>query len=198
MSEPVTHTDASVEAIREQLAKLEKFMARRFDEISMEINATAQQLDMAEQDIVGRFSGIMQTLSSISYSGTGDTAANAGVELEAVIVHTEQAATKIMDSVDKINARFAKKDDWVNAQTRFHMIEDSKRDLQSIMLACSFQDLVSQRIRKALESLNLIEEKLTTTLDQLGIPVHVSEEDTFKMAEANRGASQADIDALFN
>lgn len=44
-----TEDDSSFDkdAMRQQLAAFEKFVARRFDEISMEINATSQLLDMA-------------------------------------------------------------------------------------------------------------------------------------------------------
>ncbi|HEY8963712.1 MAG TPA: hypothetical protein VIN59_04530, partial [Alphaproteobacteria bacterium] len=86
----------------EKLAKLETFIARRFDEISMEINATAQQLDMAEGGIASRFSEVLTVLSAVSHSGAGNTAANAGVELEAVIADTDNAATSIMDSAARI------------------------------------------------------------------------------------------------
>jgi len=195
---PPSGHDPCLDAMREQMARLEKFIARRFDELSMEINATAQQLDMAEQDISTRFGDIMKTLSAVSYSGSGDTMANAGVELEAVVAHTEQAANKIMDAADRINRRFYTRDDWADPQTRFHMIEDSKRDLQQILLACSFQDLVSQRIRKTLEQLNLVEERLSSTLTELGIPIQMTETNPAELVQASRGATQAEIDALFN
>jgi len=38
--------DSDNDALSTQLAAFEKFVARRFDEISMEINATSQLLDM--------------------------------------------------------------------------------------------------------------------------------------------------------
>ena len=46
----------TVDHIALQIKALEKFMARRFDEISMEINAATQLLGMAEDGIGERFS----------------------------------------------------------------------------------------------------------------------------------------------
>ena len=46
--------------IKDQIDTLERFIARRFDEISMEINATSQQVDMAETGITSKFSEILE------------------------------------------------------------------------------------------------------------------------------------------
>ena len=78
-----------IHAMKEQMDGMERFVRRRFDELSMEINATSQQLDMAEEGLAGRFSEVLSVISAISFSGNGLTAANTGVELEAVITDTE-------------------------------------------------------------------------------------------------------------
>ena len=72
-------------------------MARRFDEISMEINATSQQIDMNEDGMGKRFSEILEILGAINYLGKGESAANTGVELQSVISDTENAANTILD-----------------------------------------------------------------------------------------------------
>src|SRR5690606_39054363 len=78
-----------ISGLQNQLALMEKFVARRFDEISMEINATSQQVDMAEEGITQRFTDIFQALEALAYQGDGKTAANTGVELDAVLKTTE-------------------------------------------------------------------------------------------------------------
>ena len=101
-----------------QLQAIEQFMARRFDEISMEINATSQQVDMAEEGIITRFSEILEILHAVSYSGDGKTPANAGVELDAVVDMTEEAANKILDAAGRINTKIHSEEDWDNKDAR--------------------------------------------------------------------------------
>jgi vacuolar-type H+-ATPase subunit I/STV1 len=95
--------------VHQSIEELRTFVARRFDEISMEINATSQLLDMAEEDASKRFGEIFETMQAISHKGDGLTPANSGVELEAVVAETEQAANTIMDAVDIISVGIAEK-----------------------------------------------------------------------------------------
>lgn len=184
----------SEKATLERLAKLETFIARRFDEISMEINATAQQLDMAEGGISSRFSEVLTVLSAVSHSGGGNTAANAGVELEAVIADTDDAATKIMDAASNISD-FVQKGEQDPALAAEYLIA-IKAEVENIFMACSFQDLTSQRIRKTLENIQTVEDTLNDTLEKMGIEVEVHEKEA--IAKETRVTSQDDIDALFN
>lgn len=57
-----------------------------------------------------QFGDILQILGAISYSGDGKSQVNAGVELEAVIEDTENAANTILDAADRIAARIGKED----------------------------------------------------------------------------------------
>jgi chemotaxis regulatin CheY-phosphate phosphatase CheZ len=189
----------NIELIKCQLFEMQSFFARRFDEVSMEINATSQQLDMAEGGITGKFSEIMQILMAISYSGEGATAANAGVELEAVIGDTEDAANRILDAADRIANRVHTAGRWNDEMSREQMLEETRSDVQEILMACTFQDLTGQRIRRTLDSLQLIESRLSSTLEKLGIDVDkVSEQGAKQEIEKNIAHSQADIDALFS
>lgn len=181
------------------LKALETFVSRRFDEISMEINATSQQLDMAEEGIGSRFAEIIETLAAISYSGSGDTQANTGVELEAVIEDTETAANTILDAADRIAVRVQENvDDWANENTRQKALDAIRNDVQEILLACTFQDLTGQRIRKTLENLHLIESRLSSTLKKVGIDVNPAEEIIAQKIQSESGVSQDDIDAMFS
>ena len=49
----------AVSNVSQQLNAIETFVKRRFDELSMEVNATAQQVDMAEEGIASRFAEIL-------------------------------------------------------------------------------------------------------------------------------------------
>jgi chemotaxis protein CheZ len=186
-------TPAELKQLVDKLDTFETFVKRRFDEVSMEINATSQQIGHVENDIAGQFRDIMGVLAAISYKGDGTSQANAGMELEAVIHDTESAANNIMDAADRIAQRLSAKEsiaqDGVTSAIR--------ADVQTILLACTFQDLTSQRIKKAIENLQSIETRLSSTLEKMGIKPDISGADIIIKANETR-QSQADIDALFN
>ena len=183
----------AVTGVSTQLEAIETFIKRRFDELSMEINATAQQVDMAEEGIAKRFTEILEVLHAVSYSGDGTSSANTGVELEAVVEMTEQAANKILDSADRIADRLQESEKWEeDKQARTQNLNDISEDVEKILMACSFQDLTGQRIKKTLENLKSIEGRLSTALEKMGIEVHPDITD-----KVEKASSQDDIDALF-
>lgn len=189
----------TMSSMQEQLITMEKFVRRRFDEISMEINATSQQLDMAESGLENRFSEILSSMSAISFSGNGLTAANTGVELQAVIADTEEAANRILDAADRMSNRLLDESQFADEKSRSEFLLSMGSDIQDILMACSFQDLAGQRIRKTLESLQIIEEQISTTLGELGIEVKNDPlAGGVRDSTENHAHSQADIDALFS
>ncbi|MCB1783120.1 MAG: hypothetical protein KDI13_03925 [Alphaproteobacteria bacterium] len=184
----------AMEALNAQLGAMEKFVARRFDEISMEINATSQQVDMAESGITTRFAEILEILGAISYHGSGNSAANSGVELEAVIEETEDAANHILDAADRIMDYVTSDEDWNDPKTRDSVRERIQGDIQEILMACTFQDLTGQRIRNTLNNLHQIESRLSATFEKLGIKV---KPDQSHIAEkVQKASSQDEIDVL--
>lgn len=181
-------------SLADKLAVMEKFIARRFDEISMEINATSQQVDMAEDGISRRFAEILETLSAISYHGDGHSAANTGVELEAVIEDTEQAANTILDAADRISNYLDEEHNWCDLTESNAIKNKIKADIQEILMACTFQDLTGQRIRNTLDNLHQIENRLSSTFERLGIKVKVDQSHVEE--KVRKASSQDDIDAL--
>ncbi len=187
--------------IKDQIDTLERFIARRFDEISMEINATSQQVDMAETGITSKFSEILDVIHAISYKGDGTTPANAGVELDAVVDMTEDAANRILDAAGRIAGTIGQENNWDNESSREQAIKKVNQDVEEIFLACSFQDITSQRIKKTLENLKSIEDRLGGVLDKLGIKLTADERgsgDKSTLIDESSVASQDDIDALFS
>jgi len=186
----------TVDLMASQMDALQTFIKRRFDEISMEINATSQQVGMVEDGIGKQFGDILEILGAISYSGDGKSQANAGVELEAVIEDTENAANTILDAADRIAVRIGK-EDWAQTECREKALADIRHDVQEILLACTFQDLTGQRIRKTLENLAMIEARLSGTLERLGIHVTPSADDIARLTQGEHRVDQSDIDAMF-
>lgn len=186
----------AVDTVALQIKAMEKFIARRFDEISMEINATAQQVDMAEDGIIRRFSEILETLGAISYSGNGRSAANSGVELQAVIDDTENAANRILDAADRIVDYVSNDTNWNEPDKREILRNKIQNDIQEILLACTFQDLTGQRIRNTLNNLHEIESRISSTFERLGINITPPAEAIEH--HIHKAANQAEIDALLN
>ena len=186
----------TVDTVNSQLSTLETFIARRFDEISMEINAASQQFDMAEDGIIKRFSEVLELLGAINYSGDGNTAANQGVELEAIIADTEKAANNILDASDRIIENLDNDEAWEDKDKLSDVRDSIRTDVQEILMACSFQDLTGQRIRNTLDSLHGIEERLQTSFERLGIEVKPNKDKI--QNKVKDGSTQGDIDALFD
>lgn len=187
---------SAVHNVTDQLGAIEQFIARRFDEISMEINATSQQIDMNDDTMKQKFSEIFEVLKAISYSGDGSTAANAGVELDAVVDMTEQAANTILDAADQISQDIQKSKDADSEEDRKVLLESVNAHVEEIFMACSFQDITGQRIKQTLENLRMIEDRLGSTLEKIGIQVNDVKAEDHK-AIANKLSDQDAIDDFF-
>jgi chemotaxis protein CheZ len=199
---PVAEIAEHMATLLSQIGSMETFIRRRFDEISMEINATSQQIDMNETDMAKRFGEILGVMNSISFSGDGSTAANTGVELEAVIADTSKAANTILDCADRMDLLLNPVDTsmWDKPDTREQALCALREDLQNIMIACSFQDIAGQRIRKTLESITDVEDRLSHALESIGIGPESLQAaaSATKESQTKSGNNQNDIDALFS
>lgn len=185
-----------------QISTMEVFIKRRFDEISMEINATSQQIDMSEDGMAKRFGEILGVMNAISFSGDGSTPANTGVELEAVIAETSKAANTILDNCDKMSNLLYGEDTAAleGTEAGTALLAQLRDGVQNIMVACSFQDIAGQRIRKTLESISEIEDRISGALEGMGVgPETLKAAAQASKKEATQsGNSQDDIDALFS
>ncbi len=185
----------------EKIMHFEKFVARRFDELSAEINATSQQIDMTEETIAGRFTDIVGALHSITHTESSGavSAANTGVELEDVVDMTEEAANRILDAAGRIGS-FISNDttNWDDPDMRVLALDAIKAQVEEIFLACSFQDLTGQRIRETLNNLRALEGRLNNALDRIGIHVDPKDVSNSATAQTTAAQSQDEIDALFS
>ena len=140
--------------IRHEMGDLRTFVDRRIAELSAEIHATVQLVDYSEVNLSGQLSEIRQQIASVVAAPTAATR-NSGLELEAVVQATEAAANRIMEAAEAIG-------DW---------LRDGKHDAESlgvvnekvnaIFEACSFQDVTGQRIRRAIQHLQQVEDMLS-------------------------------------
>ena len=150
----IAATSLTLEDLQQALSEMRQFVARRFDEVSFEVNATGQILGMTEEAMATRFTEIMSVLSAVSFKGDGKTPHNVGVELESVVKTTEDAANKILDAAGAISDLTRETVDWSNAQERAKILEKINNNADMILAACAFQDLTGQRIAKTLENIS--------------------------------------------
>jgi len=130
----------------------------------------------------------------------------AGRELDATVMATEEAATRIMECAEAImeadNTDPEAYAETVNSQ------------VMGIFEACAFQDITGQRISKARENLNSIQTRVSRFANAVGgdvdeISVQTTEEERRceerkrdlilnGPAQAGDGVNQDEIDALMN
>jgi chemotaxis protein CheZ len=191
---PALADNVTLDELAQSLETLRVFVARRFDEVSMEINATSQILGMTEDNLTGRFGEVLTVLNGISaFSGDGSPH-NVGVELETVLKASEEAANTILDSVDTINALTNADIDWSDPMARADLLGKISAQTSAIAMACSFQDITGQRIGRTIENIRQAEEELTDIAKKIGLKV----DERPAVAASSGMASQGDIDALFD
>ena len=132
-------------------------------------------------------------------------------ELDAIVEATEFATNTILESsenIEKLAANLAglchDDQDVVDASERI------VGQVVRIMEACNFQDITGQRINKVVETVHFIEQRVLAMIDIWGVkafedlPIDPVKGDTDEDSLlngpqlANKGISQADIDALFD
>lgn len=129
---------------------LRRFVDRRVAELSAEVHGATQLLDFNESSLSGQIASIQEQILGLTAAPNASTR-NSGLELEAVVQATESAANRIMEAAEAIA-------DWVAANQRDgHDLTALAARVSTIFEACSFQDLTSQRIRRAIEHLQKVE-----------------------------------------
>jgi chemotaxis protein CheZ len=139
--------------------ELHRFVDRRIAELSAEVHGTAQLLDFSEVNLSGQLSRIHEQIASVVARPT-QASYNSGLELEAVVHATENAANQIMEAAEVIG-------DWVHGdRTDPAGLEMVAEKVNAIFEACTFQDITGQRIRRAIEHLQRVENMLTDIIPE--------------------------------
>jgi chemotaxis protein CheZ len=140
--------------IRAEMGDLRSFVDRRIAELSTEIHATVDLLDFSETNLSGQLKGIKEQIAGLTATPAIATR-NSGLELEAVVQATEAAANRIMEAAEAIG-------DWLrDGKNGPAAVQAVSEKVNAIFEACSFQDLTSQRIRRAIQHLQDVETMLT-------------------------------------
>ena len=138
-----------------KLDDLRRFVDRRFAELSMEIHASVQLIDFSETNITEQLGAVKSQLAEV-LAVPQAASRNSGTELEAVVQTTEAAANRIMEAAEAIG-------DWLQEISADPALRDRiSGKVNAIFEACSFQDLTSRRIRRAIDHLHTVENMLST------------------------------------
>jgi len=133
--------------------ELRRFTDRRIAELSAEIHATVQLVDFSEVNLSNQLAKIQEQVA-VMVAMPASATRNSGLELEAVVQATEAAANQIMEAAEAIG-------DWLHDGSRdAESIEIVATKLNSIFEACTFQDVTGQRIRRAIQHLQQVENML--------------------------------------
>jgi chemotaxis protein CheZ len=189
------------QSVRGSLADLfdeqRRFIDRRIAELSMEISATVQLMDYSESNLTGQLHKIQDQIMSLITAPT-NAARNSGLELEAVVQATEDAANTIMEAAEAID-QWVRESGTSGGSAGLQSVSDK---INAIFEACSFQDLTSQRIRRAIEHLQSVETMLDGMLPgtepKVAVPQHPPVAISPPGTETNPDLAQAAIDALMD
>jgi chemotaxis protein CheZ len=135
-----------------RLAELRGFLDRRIAELSAELSASVELADMTETKLSGEIARVQEQIAQMVAMPAAATR-NSGLELEAVVQVTEAAANTILEAAEAIG-------DWMAAGRDAATAPAIVERLNAIFEACAFQDLTGQRIRRAIQHLQQVEDAL--------------------------------------
>lgn len=142
---------------------LRGFIDRRIAELSAEVHATVQLVDYSEENLSGQLNRIHEQIAGLVAIPAASTR-NSGIELEAVVQATEAAANTIMEAAEAIQ-------DWLSSDRKDEAsLRLVSEKVNSIFEACSFQDVTGQRIRRAIQHLQQIEQIVEGMIPGMAIP----------------------------
>ncbi|MBL6456246.1 hypothetical protein JMJ55_13005 [Belnapia sp. T6] len=177
-------------------AELRAFIDRRVAELSAEVHATSQLMDFSEENLSGQLARIHEQILGLVAIPAASTR-NSGVELEAVVQATEVAANTIMEAAEAIQS-------WLEGgQQDAASLRLVSEKVSSIFEACSFQDVTGQRIRRAIQHLQQVEQMLEGMIPGGAMPVETVTVETVmhtvtEPETAGPDLAQAEIDRLLN
>lgn len=132
-----------------------------------------------------------------------DAQTSASDELEAVVITTENATSNILSAAERVQEQA-----WTMRENAVDTTACDTLDAcaTEIYTACTFQDLTAQRLRKMVDALHVLDERLTGMLTSAGLAEQIAAErvalqpkvtaktgDDIWMSEAH----QAEIDDTF-
>jgi chemotaxis protein CheZ len=123
---------------------LRRFVDRRIAELSTEIHAALEMVDVSEHHLSDQLQEMQGALARVAVTPASATRSSR-LKLEDLVQATEDAANNIMTAAEMIRSA-------VDAPDGKDVIIEQ---VEAILDACKFRDLTWQRVRRALEQLRL-------------------------------------------
>lgn len=173
---------------------LHRFIDRRMAELSAELHASVELVDMNEARLSQELTQMHQQIAGL-VAVPALASRNSGVELEAVVVATEAAANTIMEAAEAIQ-------EWIAHGGRDpESLQALAQRVNAIFEACSFQDVTGQRVRRAIQHLQQVETMLERFMPRPAGPaekllVPTERHTVTPAAQSQSDIGQEQIDAL--
>jgi chemotaxis protein CheZ len=194
-TEPIDGDPALRAAIREEIspffAELRCFLDRRVSELSAEVHGATQLLGYSEDNLSGQLGKLHEQVARM-LAAPADANRSSGIELEAVVHTTEQAANQILEAAESIS------DSIRTAVPDRDIMADINRKIDAIFEACSFQDISGQRIRRAIEHLQHVDTALADMIAPPGTAAPVYQPRPPTVVSNGVDQNQDEIDAMFD
>jgi chemotaxis protein CheZ len=190
------------------IARLEEKLTR-----SVELVPEVENLQVEISEIAGRIKATKVEMAALRHPLESENKFKSAAEdLSAIVGATERATTQIIDSVEKIDEiahELQTTTDDAYIKGRLAAVNEAIMDVYQ---ACNFQDLTGQKIRKVVNTLAFIEERIESMVamwnaaELAALPMapdlHRTDGDVVlhgpDLAPVSSVSSQADIDALFD
>jgi chemotaxis protein CheZ len=182
-------------AIREEISpffvELRCFLDRRVSELSAEVHGATQLLGYSEDNLSGQLGKLHEQVARM-LAAPAEANRSSGIELEAVVHTTEQAANHILEAAESISESIR------TAVPDRETMAAINRKIDVIFEACSFQDITGQRIRRAIEHLQHVDTALADMLAPPGTAAPVYQPRAPTVASNGADQNQDQIDAMFD
>jgi len=162
-------------------------------------------------DILGRIQNTKVEIAALRHPKAKDDKINrAAMQLDAIVEHTEQATSTILEAAEQLEGKVA--DIRAHGEDEFiaQKLDEMTDIITRVYEASNFQDVTGQRIRKVVATLTFIETRIDAMLKVWGeqsfaeLPVPEAEEReddgvalSGPVLEQAASVSQDDIDKLF-
>lgn len=138
-------------------------------------------------------------------SQSGAALQEAGDALDIVVTETERATFEIMNQAERAQAAAIRLHDGTSTEITAGLAEVNEATT-AIVLACIFQDITGQRIRKVMSTLREIEQRVAALIALMGInPADIAPTPTTEpqllngpSSAAEGGLAQGAVDDLFS
>lgn len=141
-------------------------------------------------------------------SADEDRIVAATMELDAIVDATEQATEGILTLAEQIDAAVGELKGMISEPAAVSKAEQIGQLATGLFEACNFQDITGQRVTKVVNTLQYVEERVSSMIAIVGedalkdIDIKDQRQGDERLLngpqQQDKGVSQADIDALFD